>query len=150
MRLSFLACALACAVVFAGAAHAQTREEFVRCRAIEDDARRLACYDAISLLSSPRSKYEAVSVEELRDFALSYRGRFVEVVGWVVAGERFLVLKQSGDATQSLPVDIRTLSRAEQQELAEQCGGGCEATVQGRVAPVNFTTGIVADEIVVH
>jgi hypothetical protein len=42
------------------------------------------------------------------------------------------------------------LPRHERETFLEKCGSGCDATVQGRVRPVAFTTGIVADAIIVH
>ena len=132
-----------------GPVQAQLRNDVLRCRDIEDDSRRLACYDAMSLsTAAPRSKYEAVPLSELREFALSYRGRLVEVTGWIDVGDRFFSLKSSEADTTALPVDFRSLTRAELQAFREQCAGGCQALVEGRVGPVNFTTGIVADNLV--
>jgi hypothetical protein len=137
--------------VWCAGAHAQSRDDLVRCRAIEDQSQRLVCYDSIALSpAAPRSKYEPVPFEELQNFALSYRGRFVEVTGWIEPGDRFFLLRGNEQNTRSLPVDLRTLSRSEQESTREQCGTGCEATVQGRVDPVNFTTGINAERIIVQ
>jgi hypothetical protein len=122
-----------------------------RCRAIEDEARRLACYDAIQLArSGPASKYELVSLDELKEFVLSYRGHLVEVEGWIKLGDRLLLLGVDAEDERPIPVDFALLSRRDRERIVEQCGSGCEATVQGRVRPVNFTTGIVADVIIVH
>jgi hypothetical protein len=135
----------------AEAAHGQTREEMERCRAIEDETRRLACYDAIQLApSGPISKYEAVSLEELKEFALSYRGHLVEVEGWIKLDDRLLLLGVDAGDERPVPVDFELLPRRDREMIVEQCGTGCEATVRGRVRPVNFTTGIVADVIIVH
>ena len=132
-----------------GSVQAQLRNDVLRCRDIEDDSRRLACYDAMSLsTAAPRSKYEAVPLSELQDFALSFRGRLVEVTGWIDLGERFFSLKTSADDATSLPVDFSSLTRAQLQIFREQCADGCQAVVEGRVGPVNFTTGIVADTLV--
>ena len=141
--------ATAAILIGVGAVQAQLREDVVRCKTIEDDARRLACYDALNLSpAAPRSKYESVPLDELQSYALSYRGRLVEVIGWIVPGERFFSLKAGEAETESLPVDFRSLTRAELQAFQEQCGAGCEAVVEGRVGPVNFTTGIVADALI--
>jgi hypothetical protein len=148
MRFFLFACSLAFGVV-AGEAQAQVREEFMRCRAITDDERRLACYDGLNLsTASPLSKYEATALEDLQSYALSYRGRFVEVTGWIIPEGRFLSLRLSEADKRSLPVDIDRLARSDREGLLEICGEGCEALVQGRVGPVNFTTGIVADAVI--
>ena len=132
-------------------ASAQTRAELARCRTIEDDVRRLACYDALaSSPAAPLSKYEPVPLEELARYALSYRGRLVEVAGRLEPGERFFALRLESEAPESLPVDFRGLSRGEQQAIREQCGTACRAIVQGEVGPVNFTTGIVAEAVIVQ
>jgi hypothetical protein len=137
--------------VSCGVAGAQTREEMTRCRAIEDEARRLVCYDAIELAPASRlSKYEPVELTELKDYALTYRGRFVEVVGWVAPERDYLFLGSEAADDAPMPVEIETLPRRQRDDILEQCGTGCEATVRGRVAPVRFTTGIVADDVIVR
>jgi hypothetical protein len=144
-RLAILLGALICS-----SADAQTREEIMRCREILDTARRLACYDAIELSGSPRSKYEAVDLSELKGFALSYRGHLVEVSGWLRPGGDFLLLGLDETDEHPIPVDANTILRRDREAFLQACGEGCEATVQGRVRPVNFTTGIVADTLVAH
>jgi len=132
------------------AAEAQTLEDMQRCRAISDEARRLNCYDAIELAPGPRSKYEKVDLAELKGFALSYRGQLVEVTGWVKpSAELFFLGLDEADA-RPVPIDFDSLPRRDRQAFLDACGEGCEATVQGRVRPVNFTTGIVADSLIAH
>jgi hypothetical protein len=134
-----------------GPADAQTLEEMSRCRAIADESRRLACYDAIELAPVSRlSKYEPVELSELEEYSLTYRGRFVEVVGWVAPQRDHLVLGSDAADAAAMPVEIEALPRRRRDDLLEQCGTGCEATVRGRVAPVRFTTGIVADDVIVR
>jgi hypothetical protein len=139
-------------LVAGGFGQAQTRADMERCRAIQDDARRLGCYDAIELApSGPRRKYEPVELQELKDFALSYRGQLVEVDGWVKPGEEGLLFLGFDDADERpVPLDFDPLPRHEREMFLEQCGGGCRATVRGRVRPVNFTTGIVTDALIAH
>lgn len=145
MRFSLSASAIVLSLI-AAAAEAQFPEDVSRCRAIEDDARRLDCYDAIGLPAPLVSgKYEAVPLAELKDYALSFRGRLVEVGGWIAPAGDFLFLKLDEADPTSIPVEFGSLPRRLQQSFLEQCGAGCAATVQGRVGPVNFTTGIVAD-----
>lgn len=142
---------LALGMAWAGAAGAQTREEMERCRAIENDARRLSCYDDIRLSPGPpRSKYEDVPLEELKNFALSFRGQLVEVTGWLVPGKDFLFLGVDEADDDPIPIDFETIPRRERRAFLKECGDGCSAAVQGRVRPVNFTTGIVADVLIVR
>jgi hypothetical protein len=148
MRFVFSAMVLGLALAVGGAAEAQTREDMLRCRSIADEGRRLACYDAINLLPASRSKYENVDLAELKGFALSYRGQLVEVTGWVKTGEELFSLGIDAADARPIPIDFNSLSRQDRQAFLEACGEGCEATVQGRVRPVNFTTGIVADTLV--
>jgi len=130
---------------------AQSRVEMERCRAISDEARRLKCYDAIALsTSAPRSKYERVDLAEFRQFALSYRGDLVEVTGWITPAGELLQLGSDENDKSPVPVEYDALPRRDQQDFFSACGTGCEATVQGRVKPVNFTTGIVAEVVFVH
>lgn len=144
-----LAVGLACLAV--ADATAQTRREMEVCRSISDEDRRLACYDAIELLGTSRRKYEIIDLTELKGFALSYRGNLVEVGGWIRPGEEgLLFLGVDADDPHPLPVDFERLSRRDREDFLEACGGGCEATVQGRVRPVNFTTGIVADALIAN
>lgn len=141
------------ALTAAGAAElapAQTREDMLICREIKDETRRLACYDAIYVLPGVRSKYETVDIGELKSFALSYRGQLVEVSGWVKPGARTFSLGLDDDDRRPLPLDLDQLARRDRQAFLDTCGEGCEATVQGTVRPVNFTTGIVADTIVIR
>ena len=134
-----------------GLSQAQTREDLTRCRAIEDDERRLGCYDRIQLsTASPLSKFETVDIQELKEFALSFRGRLVEVTGWAVPTENFLQLGVDETDTTPMPVDFGALGRGPRQTFLEACGDGCYATVQGRVGPVNFTTGVEADSLIPH
>lgn len=148
MRLFRFLSFLVFCLIGTGSVQAQLREDILRCRPIEDESRRLACYDAISLSpAAPRSKYEAVPLAELQKYALSYRGRLVEVTGWIDVGERFFFLKADQTEAASLPIDFRSLTRTELQTFRDLCGAGCEASVEGRVGPVNFTTGIVADTL---
>ncbi len=128
---------------------AQVSGDLLRCRAMTDEQRRLACYDAILVPSaSPLSKYEVVPLEELRSYALSYRGRLIETEGWLVPGESYLFLGEGlGDAA-PIPIDANNLTRRARETLLEQCGEGCRAKVQGVVRPVNFTTGVVADSVI--
>lgn len=149
MRLHFLGWLALAGGLVAGMAAAQTREDMERCRAILDDSRRLACYDAISIdTGGPLSKYETVSLEDLLSYALSYRGQLVEVSGWIEPGRDFLFMSTEEGASRSLPIDDRNIGRRDRQAFLDQCGKGCAATVQGRVRPVNFTTGIVADTLI--
>jgi hypothetical protein len=127
---------------------AQTREDMELCRSISDDGRRLACYDAIELTPGPRGKYEALDLAELKRFALSYRGDPVEVSGWIKPGDRLLFLGIDEADPRPIPVDYEALPRRDQQAFLQACGTGCQATVQGRVRPLNFTTGIVADTLI--
>jgi hypothetical protein len=147
-------CVVALAVFglgWASSAPAQTREEMERCRAIENDARRLACYDDIRLSPGPpRSKYEALPLEELKSYALSYRGQLVEVVGWLTPGEDFLFLGVDETDEHPIPIEFEGIPRRDRREFLDACGEGCDAAVQGRVRPVNFTTGIVADALIVR
>jgi len=139
------------AAAWAGAAGAQTREDMERCRAIENDARRLSCYDAIPISPGPpRSKYETVPLEELKSFALSYRGQLVEVTGWLIPGEAFFFLGVDESDENPIPIDFKSMPRQEHQAFLDECGDGCSAAVQGRMRPVNFTTGIVADALIVR
>ena len=134
-------------VAACGAATAQTREDILRCRSISDEARRLACYDAVELTGNPRRKYEILDLTELKSFALTYRGDLVEVIGWIRPANDLLFLGiDEGDQT-PLPVDFEGVARRDREAFLRACGEGCEATVQGRVGPVNFTTGIVADAL---
>lgn len=150
MRFVHWALILASGFAWIGAAQAQTRADIERCRAITDDARRLDCYDAITLAPGTRSKYDIVPLNELINFALSYRGDLVEVSGWIRPDDDVFFLSPEEGGEESVPIDFGLLSRHERQSFLDQCGDACEATVQGRVSPVNFTTGIVADAIIVH
>jgi hypothetical protein len=49
-----------------------------------------------------------------------------------------------------MPIDYQAMPRHERQRFLAECGEGCSATVQGRVRPVNFTTGIVAEVLIVR
>jgi hypothetical protein len=132
-------------------AHAQSRVEMERCRAIADQVRRLKCYDAIQLsTSAPRSKYERVDLGEFKKYALSYRGDLVEVTGWVTRKGELLQFGIDESDQNPIPVEFDLLSRRDRQDFLDACGEACEATVQGRVKPVNFTTGIAADVLFVH
>jgi hypothetical protein len=114
-----------------------------------DDARRLACYDAIPLtIGGPISKYEAVALSDFKAFALSYRGDLVEISGWIVPGRDFFTLGADASDERPIPVEIGQVPRRDREMFLDACGEGCQATVQGRVRPVNFTTGIVADTLV--
>jgi hypothetical protein len=149
MRLACAAALAALGLIWVGPAGAQTREDVERCRAIQNDARRLACYDEIRLSPGPPlSKYEAVPLDELKTFALSYRGQLVEVTGWLTMGEDFFFLGIDASDEDPMPIDFGAIPRHERQAFLAECGEGCAAAVQGRVRPVNFTTGIVADALI--
>jgi hypothetical protein len=132
-------------------AAAQTHADLARCRAIADDQRRLECYDEIA---GPRpsllSKYEVVPIDDFKAFALGYRGRFVELRGRLALAGDYATLGRDGEEADAIPIELENLSRQELQAIRKACPESCEATVQGRAAPVRFTTGIVADAIVVH
>ena len=143
--------AAGCLAFWPAVAWAQAREDLARCRAIAEDARRLACYDAIQLSpSAPRSKYEPVALADLQGYALSYRGRLIDVTGWIRPERDFYLLGATAQDAKPLPVDVRVLGRRERDQLAQQCPAGCEASIQGRVGPVNFVTGIVAETVLVR
>jgi hypothetical protein len=135
-----------------GGAQAQSRPDLERCRAINDSLRRLGCYDGIPLSAPPpsRGRYEVFTLAELKTDALTLRGRFVEVTGWITPGEDLFRLGSDSADETTIPIDPRTLSRAERRSFLEACGDGCDATVQGSVRPVGFTTGIVADLLIPH
>jgi hypothetical protein len=147
MRFVRLLLGFVLGVAICGTAAAQTREDMLRCRSISDEARRLACYDAVELTGNPLSKYEIVDLGELKSFALSYRGQLVEVRGWIKPADDLLFLGLDEADADPIPIDFQAIPRRDQQAFLEACGEGCEATVQGRVRPVNFTTGIVADTL---
>ena len=151
MRLLLLAFVAVFSGIGSDASQAQTRQDLTRCRAIEDGERRLACYDRIQLSqASPRAKYETVDLQELKEFSLSFRGRLVEVTGWIRPAEDYLQLSLDETGSDPMPVDARSLSRSTQQDFLQACGVGCYATVQGRVGPVNFTTGMTAEALIPH
>ncbi len=137
------------AALWASAAPAQVRREIETCRAIADDALRLQCYDGIGLprAGAPRPKYERVELAELEEFPLSYRGSLVEVTGWLVPSGDFFLLKTDPEAADALPVEAEALTRQQLQSILATCAEGCGAIVQGKVAPVNFSTGIIADTV---
>lgn len=145
MRFIHLALGFALGVAAADAATAQTREDMLRCRSISDGERRLACYDAVELTGNPRRKYEILDLTELKTFALTYRGDLVEVIGWIRPEDDLLFLGVDQADQTPLPVDFEAIDRRDREAFLRACGEGCEATVQGRVGPVNFTTGVVAD-----
>ncbi len=149
MRFFFcVAVLVALGLGWVASAAAQTREEMELCRAIEDDAKRLTCYDDIRLSTgSPRSKYEAVPLDELKSFALSYRGQLVEVTGWLKPGGSLFFLGVDEKDEHPVPIEFQSVPRQDRQAFLAACGDGCNAAVQGRVRPVNFTTGIVADAL---
>jgi hypothetical protein len=150
MRLVASIVSILIGLAWGGPVAAQTREDMQRCRSISEEARRLSCYDAIELAPGPRSKYEIVDLAELKNFALSYRGDLVEVTGWIKPGEELFFLGVDEADGSPIPVDFDSLARRDREAFLNACGDGCEATVQGRVRPVNFTTGIVADTLVAH
>lgn len=150
LSLKISGAALALLLIAGGTASAQEAGEIARCRAIADDERRLECYDAIPVArASPLSKYEVVTLEEFKEFALSYRGRLIETTGFLRPGASYFFLGLDADDATAIPIDPENLDRRARETLLERCGDGCEATVQGRVRPVNFTTGIVADAVIV-
>jgi hypothetical protein len=149
MRFLSVAMLVTLGMAWANSAPAQTREDLERCRAIEHDMRRLACYDAIRLSpGSSRSKYETVPLDELKSFALSYRGQLVEVTGWLAPGDDLFFLGVDEADDDPIPIDITNMPRQDRQAFLRECGEGCPAEVRGRVSPVNFTTGIVADALI--
>jgi hypothetical protein len=150
MWMMFMALAVAAGFGWAAEAQAQSRLDLERCRSINDGLRRLSCYDAIILSQPPptRSKYEIVPLAELQAYALTYRGRFVEVTGWLTPGPDLFQLTANAGDENPLPVDVRAIDRRQRDAFAEQCGEGCDATIQGRVGPVGFTTGIAADLLI--
>lgn len=148
MRSAYIVILAACAAAAATGAAGQTLDSIARCRSIEDDARRLSCYDSIALPSSQRSKYEMVPLEELQDYALSYRGRLVEVEAWLSLVDGRMRLSADAGDEKTIPVDIESLPRRMRDDLRERCADGCAAVVQGQVRPVSFTTGIVADAVI--
>jgi hypothetical protein len=138
-------------MLWAAAAQAQMHLELQRCRVIADDARRLACYDAIEVTAAaPRSKYEAIDLAELKAYALSFRGRFVEVGGWLRPERDYLLLGLGPEDGEPVPVAIEMLPRRQRDDVLEACGSGCSAIVRGRVRPLNFTTGVVADDVILR
>ena len=136
-------------VLLAPAASAQTRQDIERCREIREDQLRLQCYDAIVLPPGrlTRSKYEVIDLAELAGYPLSYRGRLVEVSGWLTPSEDVFFLSMAAEADKGLPIEADSLSRRDREALIAACIEGCQARVQGKVAPVNFTTGIIADSV---
>jgi hypothetical protein len=148
MRRLLPFCVLVVGLCAAGIGAAQTREDMLRCRSISDEERRLACYDAVELTGNPRRKYEILDLTELKSFALTYRGNLVEVIGWIAPAEDFLFLGVDQSDSEPLPIDFEAIPRREREAFLRACGEGCEATVQGRVGPVNFTTGIVAETLI--
>jgi hypothetical protein len=137
-------------LLWGAAAEAQNREDMQLCRAISDSAKRLACYDAIELPQGPRPKYELVDLSDLKSYALSYRGQLVEVSGWIKPSAELLFLGTDASDARPMPIDFDSLDRRDRQAFLSACGDGCQATVQGRVKPVDFTTGIVADALIAH
>ena len=137
--------------VFAAAGLAQTRDEVLLCRSIAEPMRRLACYDALRLSpAAPAGKYEPVPLAEFAESPLAYRGRLVAVTGPVTAAAGEFSLEVDGASGKRLPLDLSALPRRVQESVRAACGETCQATVQGRVAPVAFVTGIVADNVTVH
>ena len=148
MRRLLPLCVLAAGLGASVGAAAQTREDMLRCRSISDEERRLACYDAVELTGNPRRKYEILDLTELKSFALTYRGDLVEVIGWIKPSDDFLFLGVDQADSEPLAIDFEAIPRRDREAFLRACGEGCEATVQGRVGPVNFTTGIVADTLI--
>lgn len=149
MRISRFVLLTLIGVSWSCPAPAQLRGDFARCRSIEDDARRLECYDRIGADATPsiRSKYEVVELRELKAFPLSYRGDLVEVRGFLVPTPDIFDLKLDEGDTRPFPVNVESLSRHTLELVTQACGPGCPATVRGKVGPLAFVTGIIADSI---
>jgi len=137
-------------LLWCAAAEAQNVEDMQICRAISDEAKRLVCYDAIELAPGPRPKYEVLDLSDLKSYALSYRGQLVEVSGWAKPSGELLFLGVDAADARPIPIDFDSIGRRDRQAFLSACAEGCDATVQGRVMPVNFTTGIVADALIAH
>jgi hypothetical protein len=150
MRLVAAIAVVILALSAARSAVAQSLEDMQACRQITADARRLACYDVIPLVQAPRPKYDQVDLSDLKSYALSYRDQLVEVSGWLKPGSDLFTLGADASDARPVPIDPGSLPRRDRQAFVTACGEGCQATVQGRVKPVNFTTGIVADALVAH
>jgi hypothetical protein len=74
----------------------------------------------------------------------------VEASGWIRPDRNYLFLGLDESDERPMPVEFEALPRRQRDDILEACGSGCEATVRGRVSPVNFTTGIVADDIILR
>lgn len=149
MRFNRLVLLTLAGVAWSCAAPAQLRGDFARCRSIEDDARRLECYDGLDAAPSfpTLGKYSSVELQELKAYPLSFRGRLVEVRGWLVPTSDIFELKLDEQDASPFPVNVESLSRHDRETLVSACGPGCPALVRGKVGPVAFVTGIIADSV---
>ena len=89
----------------------------------------------------PYGIQKRIELSDFRANALSYRGDLVELSGWLSPDGDLLMLGADAADPSPIPVEYSNLPRRAREDFLVACGAGCEAVVQGRVRPVNFTTG---------
>jgi hypothetical protein len=124
-------------------------QDLSTCRAIPDDAKRLACFDKFVIPGAPQrsGEYQKLSLTDFKLDQAQLKGHRVAVDGslWSFGG---MVLLKSGLADFSpVMVKMDAVPRDQRKQLIEQCQQGCEVTVLGTVGDTGFATGIIAQQL---
>jgi hypothetical protein len=130
----------------------QARDEVQACASINENVRRLECYDKFFRTDETKKdeKQDREKIVSFVDFITDfddYLRKKVSVRGFgLMLGENLIVYKEMGDMN-GIFVNIDHVSRENKREIYGRCGSGCNLVVSGIASKVMMQKGLVAQYV---
>lgn len=93
------------------------------------------------------NSYSKISLSDLMLDIDILDGQKIEVSGILAVMDDMAMLSPTEESLSTIGVDTKGLPRQTRKYLIERCGVGCRVTIRGTVGDVDFSKGIVADEL---
>ncbi|KAB2678079.1 hypothetical protein [Brucella tritici] len=93
------------------------------------------------------NSYSKISLSDLMLDIDILDGQKIEVSGILAVMDDMAMLSPTEESLSNIGVDTKGLPRQTRKYLIERCGVGCRVTIRGTVGDVDFSKGIVADEL---
>lgn len=91
--------------------------------------------------------YSKISLSDLMLDIDILDGQKIEVSGFLAVMDDMAILSPTEESLSNISVETKGLPRQTRKYLIERCGVGCRVTIRGTVGDVDYSKGIIADDM---